>query len=383
MLIKIVKYALQSIIFLIAVLSLMTNVMAANDDLESRFGSVKPKQNITVAGGFTSIAQTTSDSRIYDEWLTSFDIVSVIKKGENEFYFYIEGNTSPRFQGVSSQLGEANTDAGSAVDRDGKGRVQVSELHYSFPFKHGRLSAGLINPAGNLDASDVANNETTQFLSAALVNNPTIEFPDYTLGAAFNYEFDSGAGLVFLVSNSHGLADNPNKSYSELLDLNAAGKGEFYITEFHFHGWGMDIRSGYWLNTKQHSLLNGAGNKSSNSGIYASIDSKMFAGQWNLRVGMADRDVSQAAGFIGIACQYSLERYYLGAGITQTKISSQGKTALQDDTKQAEVYLRYEYNSQLQLSVSVQKLNNSGFESSGSNFDSAQTIYSLRAGYTF
>jgi hypothetical protein len=307
-------------------------------------------------------------------------MVSSIKKGENEWHIYVEGNTSPSLNGTSTILGETNNDAGTATDRDNKGHLQISELHYSLPFQNERFSAGLISLAGTLDASNIASDETTQFLSTSLVNNPTIEFPDYAIGAVINYESGSGVGLTVLISSSHGLSDNPNKSYSELVDLNAPGKGMFFATELHFHQWDIDIRTGIWSNTSDHNYLDGAGKKKSNSGFYMSIDGPIANGQWNTRLWIADKEVSQGEQFISFAFEYPFLSTTLGIGVTETYISNKGKTTQQDNIKQAEIYFHYNINNQLQISPSLQLLNNSNFDNSNSTFNNNQIIYSLRLG---
>ncbi|MBA1333320.1 hypothetical protein QQ73_20495, partial [Candidatus Endoriftia persephone str. Guaymas] len=93
------------------------------------------------------------------------------------------------------------------------------ELHYAISLASGELVAGLIDASSFLDASEVANDETAQFLGAGFVNNPTIEFPDYSLGAVWHYDATvDHPGLTLLLSSSHGLADNDGK-YDQLFDL--------------------------------------------------------------------------------------------------------------------------------------------------------------------
>lgn len=71
--------------------------------------------------------------------------------------------------------------------------LEISEFWYEFPLfpetfslRLGKID--LTNPMvfedspASFDSSLFANDETTQFLNGALVNNPTIPFPDYSLG---------------------------------------------------------------------------------------------------------------------------------------------------------------------------------------------------------
>ena len=50
--------------------------------------------------------------------------------GNGEWTLYVEGSTTPHSDGVSNLLPDTNADAGTALDGDGKGRLQVSVLHY-------------------------------------------------------------------------------------------------------------------------------------------------------------------------------------------------------------------------------------------------------------
>jgi hypothetical protein len=100
---------------------------------------------------------------------------------------YVEGNTTPFHDGVSRRIPEANTDAGTALNRSGEGRIQVSELRLIWPiFQGSHVHLGLLDATGFLDVSQIANDENLFFLGGPFVNNPTIEFPDYALGAGLD-----------------------------------------------------------------------------------------------------------------------------------------------------------------------------------------------------
>ncbi len=86
------------------------------------------------------------------------------------------------------------------VNGDGAARrtMDVAELWYeqSFADMALRLRFGKMDLTGgfehhncpvSFDCSSFANDENTQFLNGALINNPTIPFPDYGLGVALHY----------------------------------------------------------------------------------------------------------------------------------------------------------------------------------------------------
>jgi len=76
--------------------------------------------------------------------------------GSGSWTLYIEANTDLRDDQVSSIIGEANAGAGSAVDIDGNGRIQISEFFYTLPAFDGELSVGRLDATGALDGSNVA-----------------------------------------------------------------------------------------------------------------------------------------------------------------------------------------------------------------------------------
>lgn len=336
-------------------------------------------------GGFTLITQHADDRRIDDETLISIDLLATLPAGAGEWTIYVEGSSSPRANGVSSLIGEANGDAGSATNRSGKGRLQVSELHYTLPAGEASLTLGLMDTSAFLDGSEVANDETSQFLGSTLINNPTIEFPDYTLGVAYTRELlQDSIEFTTVLASSHGLGDNPAKSYPRLLEVDDRHKGVFAAMEIGYSWRALYLRAGGWINTGDHTRLDGSGNgREHNSGVYVSIDGTMNEAKWNLRAGLADDEVSQAGDFIGLAVEHPFMGSTLGAGITRTGLSDKGVSAGQDDTTQGELYLRYEYNEQLHISPTLQWIENSGFDSSGSSLDERLTVLSLRANYSF
>jgi hypothetical protein len=375
----------------IAFIGLMTSglalpALAASEPehIEARHGAVTmPQQPIAVEGGFTAVLQAAGDSQIDSELTTSFDLVTTLPRGNGKWVIYVEGNSSPRDNGVSSQLAEANADAGSALDRDGNGRLQVSELHYFSPWADGLLVSGLVDVTTTLDSSEVANDETGQFLSAPLVNNPTIEFPDYSLGVVYNRETGEDRGYSLALTSSHGLADNPHASYAQLVDISAEGKGVFAAVEGQWPLAAAKLHTGVWLNSADHSRLDGSAGTAANYGLYLVIDGHMADSQWNLRAGLANEQVARASRFLAAAVQRPLARATLGLGLAYTGLSPQDPSPQQDDSWQAEAYLRFDPRPHLSLTPAVQWLRHSGFDASGSTLDKEQLLLDLRLSYAF
>ena len=88
----------------------------------------------------------------------------------------IGGNGPDEFIGNISGL---NDDAGSLQDEDGVDRISVREvwLQSELLKQHVRLVAGKIDLTNYFDSNSIANDETTQFITSAFVNNRTLEVP--------------------------------------------------------------------------------------------------------------------------------------------------------------------------------------------------------------
>lgn len=335
-----------------------------------------------ISGGVTGIAQWSNDSRIKHGLTASADLSIEHKQGSGTWTIDLEASSTVRSNRVAGVLAESNGDAGSAVDSDDHGRVQISGLNYRFKSSTGTITAGLVDPTGFLDGNEVANDESAQFISATLVNNPSIEFPDYTLGVSLQREGNaSRIGYTLFLGSSHGLGDNPKRSYQHLFEINDSNRGLFVAAEIRWPLAALTVRTGIWVHNGDHTRLDSTGNEN-NYGVYANIDGGKSL-RWNLRLGASNKDVNRAARFVSVAARKPVGNHTLGAGISWTGISNVGKTAGQDDTVQAELYYKVPLSKQLELTPSLQWLKNSAFDSSGSSFDARQTILALRINYSF
>jgi hypothetical protein len=347
------------------------------DEPATRYGSVT-QRGVGVEGGFTASALHANDFHLADEALLSFDLVATLPAGRGQWTLYVEASSSVKSDAVSSRVAEANADAATAVDGDDRGRLQVSELHYSLPLGGDRMILGLLNPAGFLDASEIANDESNQFLAASFVNNPTIAFPDYTLGAAYHHDAQGGIpGYTLLLASSHGLADNAGRSYAELVAVDADGKGLFAAVELYWLRGATILRLGLWQRSDAQARLSGSGEES-NYGLYGVADGSLGQGRWNLRLGLANDAVSEAANFAAVALEQPLAGHTLGLGLAHTGASNRlGPEG--GDRLHAETYLRIDLNDALHLTPSLQFIRHGGLDQSAR----ALWLAALRASYAF
>ena len=305
------------------------------DEVPDRFGLLTPLGD-GVEAGMTLVWQTSDRSGAKNELSASFDFLIGKPVFGGTMFLYLEGSSAPVESGVSNRFPDANGDMGSALDKDGEARLQVSEFFYHHPVWPGKLSVGLLNPASGLDQSEIANDEASQFLAAPLVNNPTIGFPDYTLGVIFH---DDEERYSLVATSSHGLGDNPSVSYDELIEVDGEGKGVFLGAEIFEYTQPFSWRLGAWLNSADHPLLSDESETESSYGLYTVLERALGDIRWSSRLGLANPEVSEAAWFVSLALDSSYPWGVVGLGFAYTGLSSELSTE-RDGQWLVEAYLR-------------------------------------------
>lgn len=316
-----------------------------------------PAQALDSSGGITAISQSAGH---YRDLSLSADWVLEGKWGPGRWLAYTEYSSTPRADGVSAAYPQANADAGSALDADGQGRLQLSELHYSWDVQAGlSLSGGLMDTAAYIDRSRITNDETRHFLGAGFVNNPTIGFPDYTLGVALDSPLSDGRhwGAAVLVAKAKGLADDPSHAYSQLL------------TQEHGHGWFSAAvlrrrqdwghwRLGLWHNSRRSDALDGHSAAAEGRGMFVGASARAAGREFNLRAGLADARVSEVERFVALAALQPWGRHRLGLAWARSWPSDEPSSPRAAAT-QIEGFVRWQPgDDSLQISPGVQWLDN-------------------------
>ena len=343
---------------------------------------------IVVTGGTTTVYQTTTDPRVLPALTASADLgitwtptprtgsAGVTRRAS--VTAYLEGNSTSETGSVAALLPEANTDAGSALDRFRRGRVQLSELRLDLDLGAGRrISGGLVDPSAAFDQSRVASDENTQFLGVAFTGNPTIEFPDYTLGLL--YEDGSSGATVYRVgaTSSSGLADNPAASYAQLVNVTAEGKGAFLIGSVSRPGARRLLRVGAWLRTGGHPRLDGPGSEA-NHGAYLLAGASTGRHRGSLRLGYANPRVSQASAFVGGGYQYLAPPFVYGLGLAHTFLSGRARAPGLGPTTQGEGYVRRRIAAGWFVTGGLQWIHNSGFDATSADRGADVAVWSVR-----
>jgi hypothetical protein len=314
-----------------------------------------------LSGGVTATVLGAEGGRADPAAAASFDLVMVKPHAAGAWVMYVEGSTSVNDGTVSAVFPDANADAGTAAVNGSEGTVQVSELKYRWGVTEGAaLSFGVLDATAYLDASGTANDENTQFLNVSLVNNPTIEFPDYTLGLVYEQALGETMHVIGLVSSSHGIADNPDHSYAQLFDVDDEGKGTFAVAALRFDA-PLSIELGLWTSSADHATLDGVRADRSNHGAYAVAGAAYERMSFDLRAGYADPDVTEANVFASASLAYTAASATFGVGYARSNLAEDAKGAARDDSSVAEVYVRMPLGG-IEATLDLQQLRNPGFD---------------------
>jgi len=137
-----------------------------------------------VRGGLSTHRRAGRHSGSYDIEMTA-DLQKLLGFDEGSIYMLVEGGW-PDAEGIDA--GSVGSVFGVNADAIGNDAMLVKELYCRYPLlgDNSTLTIGKIDFTGVFDASAYADDETSQFLNGAFVDNPTIPFPDYGLGVVLS-----------------------------------------------------------------------------------------------------------------------------------------------------------------------------------------------------
>lgn len=294
----------------------------------------------------------------------SLDLLFIGKPLTNVTFFVdleaIGGNGPDETIGSLSGL---NDDAGSIQDDDGVDRVSVREawLQSDLLKQHIRLVAGKIDLTNYFDINGVANDETTQFITSAFVNNPTLEVPENGPGLVSFY--DTRKGLFFGV----GLQSEDNSGSDITNDL--YGIGEI----------GMRLR--YLLGLEGTYRLWGKidGGRENNKGLGVSIDQHLSPKLVAFgRYGINETDGTD----IKSAWSTGLElRHPFLSRVNDSTALAVGNTESVDGSEEqvAEVYYRFAFNNHFAITPLFQAI----FDPVGLDESDVVTLFGVRTQIEF
>jgi hypothetical protein len=275
----------------------------------------------------------------------------------------IEYSQTPDEQGQAMfALFEISADVLTTQDVNEAGRAQVSTFYWqdSDVFiqpnsnTDTELTIGLLDIEGGVDTNGIANDENTQFLLPALVNNTSIYTPDYTLGIRYlKQPIENELGYTLLVSRSEGLADKQG-NYADVL---TQGNSQLFIaSEVKWRVNNSEVHLGAWKNQAEAA-----------TGIYSALQyhQPMSTGEFALlvRVGITKQQQSDAEAqtditsygseqtlthsTLSVASTWTQSNWQLGLGV-----ATERQQAEQDDEiHQGEAWLKYTLHDMASVSV--------------------------------
>jgi hypothetical protein len=310
--------------------------------------SIQAGDTFSYDGDVNVIVQTSDYAQAETGTETSADLFLHYTKQAWQFNLHLEGNITPSSNSITALLPKANADAFSAVDEYDHGRIQVSELYVDYVSNQNKLrqlSIGLLDATAFFDTNAIMNDENTQFIASTLGNNPTIDFPDYTLGLTGIFQAGVTANAQTRVGlfSGKGLADNANRAYNEAIELNPDSKGAFMIAESQLMETPIHhLSAGVWLHNGDHTHIKKP-NKTRliNYGAYLTGSHQMGANTMGLRIGYSRPEVNELNKMLSLGIEHQYSAQWVTAAAASFQFASSEATQI-DNPQTYEVYARYQ-----------------------------------------
>ncbi len=254
---------------------------------------------------------------------------------------------------------------------DGKLQVRAGKIDVTGGFEYR-------GGPGGFDGNAFANDDTAQFLNAALNNNPTVPFPAQGLGIVAYLEPVPGFYASIGVADSDAVASQTG--------FNTAFHGEDNFFAVFEAGVAPKIptasgdlqgtyRVGFWYDPKPKDKLVGTKIKRDDMGFYLSFDQVVTkentdegdtqgAGVF-FRYGFAHKDVNPIKCFFSVGGQYqglipSRDNDVLGLGLATGQLTDDHTAGIASSETAVEAYYNAEITPWATLSPSVQWITNPG-----------------------
>lgn len=334
-------------------------------------------------GGLSTSRQSERYSGSYDIQ-ASADLESALGWADSTAYMLLEGGGPSAGSIDPSAVGSYFGVNADAIEGEW---IDVAELWFLRSFADDRLfvQVGKADLTAGIEYRDVvsafdlnryADDETRQFLNGALVNNPTIPFPAYTL--ALSAVAKPGDQWQFAAA---GATQSGDADIDETASWASDDEGLFFIFQASFlpevqagkAPWGGEYHAGVWWTgggdlTSQDEL----------TGVYLSAAREVFresedpADEQGLGVfarwGWADDDAAQLDCFWSVGLQYqglveSRDNDVLGVGFASgTFAGSDSLAGLEGSERVVEAYYSIAVASWMSLSPDIQYVADPGGE---------------------
>lgn len=280
--------------------------------------------------------------------------------------------------------------SGFNYDNDNEELAHVTEAWYEQSFLNEKLTFtfGKIYVPNYFDANEVANDETTQFLSMGFVNSLAVEFPGdgHGPGARITVSptelIDISFGWMSVDQN------NGNSSWSNI------DRGSFAIGEIDFKPVLAGLKGNYrlysWYMNADHEEWDGNDNDQKGNGFGLSFDQQLIPDTLTVfaRAGWQNEDIYEIEAHYSAGMQlagkfWKRDDDVVGLAYGFAKISSEYKdhspSNIDDDEQHMELYYRLVFNDHLALTADYQWVTNPTGDSDADNI----SIFGLRSQIDF
>ena len=245
---------------------------------------------------------------------------------------------------------------------------------------------GKIDLTNYFDANEVANDETTQFLSTGFVNTLAVEFPDNGPGARVTLS------PTELVDISFGWMavdqDNGDSSWNDM------GRGSFAIGEVDLKPVLAELQGNYrfyaWYMNADHQEWDGSDDDQTGSGFGLSLDQQLIPDALTIfaRAAWQNEDIYEIEAHYSAGLQLTGKFWnraddVVGLAYGFAKISNEYEDAsarnIDDDEQHLELYYRLVFNDHFALTADYQWINNPAGNSDADN----ASVFGLRSQIDF
>jgi len=245
---------------------------------------------IKLSGGITGIVQTsdnneevnTGEGDVTDgAYSADLEMKSPVGK-KGAIFLHLEGGEGAGIDDDVLSLSGCNADANNT-----SGRLEITEAWYEHLLQDKALilTVGKLDPTAYFDGNEVANDETSQFLSQGFKNNLAVEFPDNAFGIRMTWSpgksLAFNLGVVEADSDWENIFDHP----FSIIEINLKPDMRELKGNYRFYAWLNDSHHTKWENTsKTHE---------DNRGFGFSFDQEISArGTLFARLGWQEGEVS-------------------------------------------------------------------------------------------
>jgi len=355
---------------------------------------------IEFGGGLTAVYQTnvkggTSTSQRSGRYIGRYDLEMSMDLekllGIEGGSFFVHGwGGWPNEEGIDGHsVGSAWGINALSVGNRG---LDIVEAFYEGPFfsENLTIAIGKLDFTGIFDASEYADDECGQFLNAALVDDPTIPFPQQSLGVVLNWAITDSWYLMGGVGDAQA-------------DVRETGfRTTFHDEDYFFYALETGVtagngtyRVGLWNDPQPKANSDGSKNKSDDIGFYTSCDWMLHKENTDIedsqglgvffRYGYAPSNKNDITNFFSLGLQYQglfdgRDDDVFGMAYAHGVFANTAASTYPEDYESViEAYYNAQITPWFVFGPSIQYVANPG----GSNTAKDAVVFGLRAQMTF